>query len=424
MAQNGQRWRWMIRWLPNYSVLMVTITLSLAMGCVLASTANSDSTANSAPSVSTPSSVAPSTPTMPLRLLSMEQFPVSIARDEQLWQPSRHDRAALLRAIDHSLRYLQTPAAINAYHSYLVPGISRERVQRSLERFRQLVQTSRSAHELAVAVRREFVAYQSVGKDDQGAVMFTGYFEPVYLASRQPTAEFRYPLYRKPPDLETWPKPHPTRAQLEGIDGLQGDRGWLRGLQIVWLRDRLEAFLVHVQGSARLQLPDGKVMTVGYAGRTEHPYTGIGRELVKDGKLRLEDLTLQTLVTYFQQYPEELNRYLPRNHSFIFFRETDGQEPTGSLSVPVTAERSIATDKSLMPPGALALIHTRLPTTSITAPSQQPWVSRYVLDQDTGSAIRGAGRVDIFMGTGKQAGDRAGVINSPGSLYYLLLKEW
>ncbi|MCS6814653.1 MAG: murein transglycosylase A [Cyanobacteria bacterium] len=412
-----------MQWLLNHGVLVVIITLSLALGRVFTSTANSDSTTNSASPASIPSPVAPSTPALPLRLLSMEQFPASIAQDEQLWQPSRHDRAALLRAIDHSLRYLQTPAAIAAYRSYPVPGISRERVQRSLERFQQLVQTSRSAQELAAAVRQEFAVYQSVGKDGQGTVMFTGYFEPVYLASRQPTAEFRYPLYRRPPDLDTWTKPHPTRAQLEGIDGLQGDRGRLRGLQLVWLRDRLEAFLVHVQGSARLRLPDGRVMTVGYAGRTEHPYTSIGRELVKDGKLRLEDLTLQTLVAYFQQHPEELNRYLPRNRSFIFFRETDGQEPTGSLSVPVTAERSIATDKSLMPPGALALIHTRLPTTSITAPSQQPWVSRYVLDQDTGSAIRGAGRVDIFMGTGKQAGDRAGVINSPGSLYYLLLKE-
>jgi len=269
--------------------------------------------------------------------------------------------------------------------------------------------------------------YQSVGKDGRGTVKFTGYFEPVYAASRNPTAEFRYPLYRKPPGLETWRKPHPTRAQLEGIDGLQADRGPLKGLQLVWLRDRLQAFLIHVQGSARLELAEGGVMTVGYAGRTDYPYTGIGRELVKDGKLRLEDLTLQALVTYFHQHPEQMNRYLPRNQSFIFFRETDGAEATGSLGVPVTAERSIATDKSLMPPGALAIIYTRLPNPTlpdqpVASKPEQRWGSRYVLDQDTGGAIRGAGRVDIFMGTGAAAGDRAGNINSSGQIYYLLLK--
>jgi membrane-bound lytic murein transglycosylase A len=370
-----------------------------------------------------PSQALPAQTILPLRPLASTQLPLAVLLDEQLWQSPGGDRAALLQGIDHSLRYLQTPQAIAAYQQYPVPGINRERVQRSLERFRELVVASRSAQELAIAVRQEFVLYQSVGKDGRGTVAFTGYFEPVYRASRTPTSEFRYPLYRRPPNLETWRKPHPTRAQLEGVDGLQAHRGPLRGLELVWLSDRLEAFLVHVQGSARLQLIDGSIMTVGYAGRTDRPYTGIGRELVKDGKLRLEDLTLRTLVAHFQQYPGDMNRYLPRNQSFIFFRETHGADPTGSLSVPVTAERSIATDKSLMPPGALALIYTRLPAAHPTAhQAEQSAVSRYVLDQDTGSAIRGAGRVDVFMGTGELAGERAGNINTTGNLYYLLLK--
>jgi membrane-bound lytic murein transglycosylase A len=217
-------------------------------------------------------------------------------------------------------------------------------------------------------------------------------------------------------------KPHPTRAQLEGKDGLLGAKSRLRGLEIVWLRDRLEAFLAQIQGSARLQLIDGSMTTVGYAGKTNYPYTSIGKELAKDGKLPLSGLTLPVMMQYFTQHPTELNSYLPRNNGFVFFRETKGAPATGSLGVPVTAERSIATDKSLMPPGALALIHTDIPFVNPIGEIEYRNVSRYVLDQDTGGAIKGAGRVDYFMGTGKLAGDRAGVTGNHGQLYYLLLR--
>jgi membrane-bound lytic murein transglycosylase A len=302
-----------------------------------------------------------------------------------------------------------------------VPGITRDRVRRSLVRFRQLVVSSRSPAELQAAVNREFIFYKSVGKDEQGTVLFTGYFEPIYAASQKPSAEYRYPLYRLPADFDRWPKPHPTRTEIEGDDGL-GTKSPLRGRELVWLRDRLEAFLVHVQGSARLQMPDGKLMTVGYAGKTNYPYVSVGRELVKDGKLPLEGLTLPVLIDYFRASPAELNQYLPRNQSVVFFKETYGAPAMGSIGVPVTAERSIATDKSLMPPGALALINAPIPYSNPDGQLESRMVNRYVLDQDTGSAIRGAGRVDIFMGTGPQAGDRAGIISGAGELYYLLLK--
>jgi membrane-bound lytic murein transglycosylase A len=169
-------------------------------------------------------------------------------------------------------------------------------------------------------------------------------------------------------------------------------------------------------------MPDGKLMTVGYAGKTNYPYVSVGRELVKDGKLPLEGLTLPVLIDYFRASPAELNQYLPRNQSVVFFKETYGAPATGSIGVPVTAERSIATDKSLMPPGALALINAPIPYSNPDGQLESRMVNRYVLDQDTGSAIRGAGRVDIFMGTGPQAGDRAGIISGAGELYYLLLK--
>ena len=368
-------------------------------------------------SVPMPVPVTPNPIASPIPLKPTQ--PPSSALDEQLWQRFG-DRKALLNAIDYSLRYLQTAQAVRAYQKYPVKGITRDRVDRSLRRFRQLILSSRSAQQLQTAVEREFVFYRSTGKDNQGTVSFTGYFEPVHTASRVRTADYRYPLYRAP-NIATW-NPHPTRVELEGKDGLQPNKGLLRGLELVWLNDRLEAFLVQVQGSARLQLTDGTTMTIGVAAHTNQPYTGIGRELVKDGKLRLEDLNLPNVVQYFQQHPNELDLYLPRNRRFVFFQNTQGAAATGSLGVPVTTERSIATDKSLMPPGAIALIQTQMPTLNANRQLEQRSVSRFVLDQDTGGAILGAGRVDVFMGTGKEAGDRAGLVNATGQLYYLLLK--
>ncbi|KAM3100472.1 murein transglycosylase A [Phormidesmis sp. 146-12] len=372
------------------------------------------SPAVSVPSVSpTPKVPVLQKPVVPLRPSKPSE---GLGLDDQLWGMGRSgDRKALLTAVDRSLRYLQTTQAAEAYRKYPVKGVTRDRVVRSLRRFRQLLLTARSAQALQAAVQKEFVFYESAGKDGQGTVAFTGYFEPVHTASRVPTADFRYPLYRLPSNLKT---PHPTRLELEGEDGLQGTKGILRGLELVWLRDRLEAFLIQVQGSARLELTDGSVMTIGVAGHTNQAYTGIGRELVKDGKLRLEDLNLPNVVQHFERNPSDLNVYLPRNRRFVFFRDTNGTPATGSLGFPVTADRSIATDKSLMPPGALALIATQIPDRQL---NQRP-VNRFVLDQDTGGAILGAGRVDIYTGTGKDAGDRAGLINATGQLYYLLLK--
>ncbi|MEH1922024.1 murein transglycosylase A [Nostoc sp.] len=333
------------------------------------------------------------------------------------------DKKALISAIARSLQYLETANAAAAYQNYPVAGITRDRVIKSLQRFRELLLTTNSATELHQAIEREFVLYQSVGKDNQGSVLFTAYYEPLYAASRVPTTEYRYPVYRLPPDFNSWPKPHPTREELEGLDGLQSAKGKLRGLELFWFRDRLEPYLAQIEGSARLQLPDGTQTTIGYAGNTAYTYKSIGRELVNDGKLPLEGITLPIILDYFQKHPQELNIYIPRDRSFVFFQENHGKPAQGSINVPLTAERSIATDKSLMPPGALALIRASIPFVNPTGKMEERIISRYVLDQDTGGAIKGAGRVDYFLGTGKIAGDRAGVTVSNGQLFYLLLKS-
>ncbi len=371
----------------------------------------------------------PQPPQPPLKPLNLgtgcTPIQACLGWDEQIWgqRGKPGDRQALLAAIDSSLGYLTKSSAIAAYQNYPVKGVTIDRVRRSLVRFRQLVVSSKSPAQLQAAVRREFVFYKSVGNDGKGTVKFTAYYEPVYTASRVKTSVYKYPLYRLPSDFEQWPKPHPKRIDLEGTDGLLGDKSQLRGLEMLWFRDRLDAYMVQIQGSAQIQLTDGKKTSIGYAGGTDYPWTSIGKELAKDGKLPLAQLTMPRLISYFQQQPQELSNYLPRWERFVFFKETNGRQATGSINVPVTPERSIATDKSLMPPGALALVHNSFPYAASAGQLEYRTVSRFVLDQDTGSAIKGPGRVDYFMGSGKIAGDRAGITGGNGSLYYLLLKE-
>ena len=336
------------------------------------------------------------------------------------WNKSQ--RQALVQAIDHSLYYLSTPKAARSYRKYANSKFNLAHTRRSLLRFKELLLTTNSPQALEKAVKQEFTFYQSVGKDKRGKVEFTGYFEPTYTASRVRTAEYKYPLYRKPANFKRWSRPHPTRAQLEGKDGLAQGKSILRGQELVWLGDRLEAYLVQVQGSARLQMTDGTTMTVGYHGTTNYAYVSLGGELIKDGAFGKDELTLPRLLEYFEQNPHKLDQYVPRNNRFVFFRKTDGKPPTGNLGVPVTGDRSIATDKSLMPPGALALIVAPIPDLNPAGKIETRVVSRYVLDQDTGSAIKGAGRVDVFLGSGETAGERAGRLNGSGNLFYLLLK--
>ena len=357
----------------------------------------------------------------------MQRINPDCVTESQITPPSWNEsqRQALIKSVEHSLYYLSTPKAAQSYKKQADTKFNLDRVRRSLFRFKELLLTTDSPVALEKAVKAEFDFYQSIGNDRRGRVEFTGYFEPTYTASRVRTAEYRYPLYRMPASLKRT-KYHPTRAQLEGKDGLASQKNKnniLKGHELVWLSDRIEAFLVQVQGSARLKMTDGTTMTVGYGGTTNYPYVSVGGELVKDGVFGEDELTLPRLLDFFAANPKQLDKYIPRNNRFIFFRETDGRPPTGSLGVPVTGDRSIATDKSIMPPGALALIVAPIPDVEPNGKIDTRVVSRYVLDQDTGSAIKGAGRVDIFLGSGDVAGERAGLLNGSGNLFYLLLKE-
>ena len=334
------------------------------------------------------------------------------------------DPASVVVAIDNSLDYLAHPSS-QAY--FPMQGITHKQAVDSLIAFRNLVMSVESAEALQEGILASFDVYQSVGCDDRGTVLFTGYYQPIFDGSLQRTDVYRYPLYKLPPDLVKDDEglclgrrlsdgrmvPYPMRRELETGDDLDG-------LELVYLKDKFDAYICHVQGSARIRLPDGTECEVGYAGKNAGAYASVGRLLLGDGKIRAEEYSLDAIRRHFRAHPDEIDTYCRQNESFIFFRETSGG-PYGSLNVPVTAYRTLATDKSVFPRGCLAYAVTTVPVREGAVLIGRPFCA-FMLDQDTGGAIRAAGRADIYLGIGEEAGQIAGWTTGVGKLYYLFLK--
>lgn len=332
-------------------------------------------------------------------------------------------RDNLEQAAMYSLEYLAKPSS-EQYFPYL--DITHERAVASIEAFIELLHTARSGEELDAMIKDRFDIYMSRGYDEQGTVLFTGYYRPIFDARLQREGEFRYPLYKRPPDLhfneatQTYGRqgggPYLSRSQI--------DRGALegRGLELAWLRDRFETYIVTVQGSARLRLEDGSFYDIGYHGDSGHDYSSIGQWLVDQGLIHPNRLSLQGLIAFFQQNPQMLDEALAVNDRYVFFTPREGG-PYGSLNVPVTPFRSIATDNEVYPRACTAFLQTQIPGRSHDGSIQQYHYEGFAMDQDTGGAIRAAGRCDIFMGTGPEVGELAGRTFAEGRLYYIFLKE-
>ena len=273
--------------------------------------------------------------------------------------------------------------------------------------------------------------YRGAAPDD---MLVTGYYQPELAASRTQTRRFRYPLYREPDDLveidlSQWcPECGHRIVQGRVKDGhlipyysrQQIDAGALerRGYEIAWLEDPVEAFFMHVQGSAVLRFDDGVQMHASYSSSNGRSYTSIGRVLIERGQLTRENLSMQALKRYLRAHPEEQAEIMSTNERYIFFRTvTNG--PIGSLGVPLTAGRSIAADAAVYPPGALVFMkiapRPEAPEGASTA--------RFALIQDSGIAISGPGRFDVFWGTGTTAEAIAGDMRNPGELYLVLPRE-
>lgn len=334
------------------------------------------------------------------------------------------DLDSLAVAVRKSQSYLSKPSS-RQYFPY--GDVNYDRVVKTLDTFLTLLDSGARSDEINGLIRAYFDVYESVGCDDRGTVLFTGYYTPIFDGSLRSTAQFRYPLYKAPPDLVKGPDgqtlgrreadgrivSYPPRTIIE-------DSGMLKGQELVWLKDPFEAYIAHVQGSAKIRLPDGQLITVGYAGNNGQEYQSIAKALVDDERVSRDRMSLAAMISYFQSHPEEVDKYVRRNPRYVFFQIGEGP-PRGCLNEPVTAWRTVATDKSIFPRACLAFIATTLPQMERGVVFARPY-NGFALDQDAGGAIRAPGRCDVYMGVGDEAGQLAGQTSQEGRLYYLFLK--
>jgi len=329
----------------------------------------------------------------------------------------------LEQAAMYSLEYLSKPSS-RQFYPY--GEITHAQAVASIRAFIEVLQTASSPQELDRMIKERFDIYASRGCDERGTVLFTGYYRPIFDARLKPDAEFRYPLYRAPPDLVRNPVtgecsrkgggPHFSRAEVNA--GALANQG----LELCYVRDPFEAYIITVQGSARLRMADGTFFDIGYSGNNGHEYTSIGQKLVEQGALRPEDLSLQGLIRYFKENPGQFEQAVAVNKRYVYFEPRAGG-PYGSLNVPVTPYRSIAVDKQVFPRANVAFIETQLPARGAGGAIRQHHYAGFAMDQDTGGAIRAAGRCDVFMGTGPEVGELAGRTFAEGKLYYIFLKS-
>ncbi len=327
-------------------------------------------------------------------------------------------------SVDYSIEWFKAPSSKMWFP---IEGISHEQAKKSVIEFQKILQTSSSKQEFISAIKQRFNVYKSVGCDGDGTVLFTGYYSPDFQASRTQSDQFKAPLYNRPDDLATDPhsgqplgrltssgsiEPWPARKALESS-------GELDGTELVYVRDDLDAYTIHVNGSARLRMDDGEIAYIGYAGKTDKPYKGLGHSVLEAGLIPPDGLSLRAIRRMYNKNPEQIKSLIDKNESYVFFREYDGSNwPAGSLGVPVTARRSVATDKKIFPRGSVVLVDTTVQ--NLTGESES--FTQFMTDQDTGGAIRAPGRADLFMGIGPTAGIKAGGQYAEGRLFYLFLK--
>jgi membrane-bound lytic murein transglycosylase A len=236
--------------------------------------------------------------------------------------------------------------------------------------------------------------------------LFTGYFEIELNGSRQRHGHYQTPIYRKPPDLTSGFRA--TRAEIE--DGALAGRG----LELLWVDDPIDIFFLQIQGSGRVRLENGKSVRVGYDGQNGQPYVAVGRRLIERGLIRRDELTMASIRAWMKQNPQSGAALRRENPSYVFFREIAGDGPIGAEGVVLTPERSIAIDRAYIGLG----IPIWVEADERFAAAEN--LRHLLVSQDTGGAIKGPVRGDVFWGTGKAAGSRAGVMNATGR-YYLLL---
>jgi len=320
--------------------------------------------------------------------------------------------------------------AVTAYH-----------MKKSIEHFLAFIEKNPSVSDLNNFIKTDYIAYVSKGGEDSGDVLFTGYYEPELQGSLQKTEEYRYPVYSLPDDI-AFVELSLFGSEIEGRQRIVGrytdnqrvvpyyERGEIsknclggHSVPIAWVKDRVDLFFLEIQGSGKICLNSGGCLNVHYHASNGQPYSSIGALLIDQQKIPREEMSMQKIREHLKNHPLETDEILNHNKSVIFFRiEEDG--PYGCLSVKLTPGRSMALQRRIFPAASLAFIEASKPLVDGEGYIIE-WksFSRFVLNQDTGGAIRGPGRADIFWGNGPYAEIAAGHMQHYGRLYFLVLKK-
>jgi len=343
------------------------------------------------------------------------------------------DLDSLDLAISRSLSYYNGSGR-KLFYPLAERSIDAQLMKETLLNFRQLIKNSHNLEEKSKEINKNFDIYRAMGRDGSGSVLFTGYYEPLLDGSRTPSERYRYPIYRSPPDLIArnisqkeaaikWSDAasfqYYSRRDIDIDKVLQG-----KGLELAWVEDQVDLFFLHIQGSGKIRLENGEIVTVSTTHSNGRPFRSITKHLLDEGIIGPHDASYFNVKRFLKGKGEqELKEILSYNERYIFFRFVD-KDPIGSLGEPVTAGRSIATDPDFFPPGALAFVRLSKPVLDQNGncTGQKVSFSRFVLNQDKGSAIKGPDRVDLFCGHGATAESIAGSIKEKGELYFLIKK--
>lgn len=366
----------------------------------------------------------------PLKKLNLGEYPLFI---------DHMDYQGLLDSIDNSLIYFRKIPAQRPY-AYENESYPASHMIRSLEIFKAFLEKNPSPSDLNEFIKTRFFVYEAAG-NEKNEVLFTGYFEPTYEGRLKKSNEFSFPLFSKPDDLleidlssfsdqykghkrltarvnEATRQviPYYSRKEITAIKDF-----YARAEPVAWLKSRVDGFFLEIQGSGRVDLGNGDLLRVQYTAANGRAYSSVGKYLIDQKEISKENMSMQAIRQWLETHPERVDEVLNYNQSYVFFRkETDG--PYGSLGVKVTAFRSVATDSRLFPKGALCFIQARLPDKKAMNP-QKEWekASLFVLNQDTGGAIKGPARADLFCGNGDYAEFTSGYMKHYGRLFFLVL---
>jgi len=348
------------------------------------------------------------------------------------------DRNSMIRSLEQNLEYLRKKKPDYCFQ-YGPDSFTNQQVINTQRYFLQLLKKIEDGTELDRHIRKHFKVYRAKGRGWNRRVLFTGYFEPIFEGSLTPDEAYKYPIYGRPKDLikidlsqfnEKFEGqsitariegqnvlPYFNRQQIDVERSLSG-----RGLELAWLKDPLDVAFLQIQGSGRIKLPDGQTILVGYHISNGRPYHSIGKYMMDNDLLSKEQMSMQGIRQYLSNNPRLTQEVLSHNPSYVFFRKLE-EGPLGNIGVPLTPGRSLALDSRLFPRGALCFITTQKPVLNQKGEITE-WVkfSRFMVNQDTGGAIKGAGRADIFWGSGPYAETAAGHMQHEGRLYILIKK--